>query len=126
MESWKDIKNFEGLYMISNEGRVKSLGNKPRYKNRKDIILKSGKNSNYYEIVILYKDKKKYTKKVHRLVAEAFIPNPENKPCVDHIIPVTKECCCNHVDNLRWVTMQENVNHCIELGRKTKPPIYIY
>lgn len=90
---WKDIKGFEGLYQISNTGEVKSLGNKPRYPNRKDKILKAGKNSNHYYVVVLYKDGKKYTRKVHRLVVEAFIPNPYNKPCIDHIVPVTKDCC---------------------------------
>lgn len=57
-------------------------------------------------------------------MAEAFIPNPYNKPCIDHIVPVTKDCCNNSVENLRWVTMKENVDHCSELGRKTKPPLY--
>ena len=123
-EIWVDIKDFKGLYQISNYSRVKSLGNKPRYKNRKDKILKSGKNSNGYYVVILYKDGSKTTKKVHRLVAEAFLPNYDSKPCVDHYEPVESDYCNNCAYNLRWVTMKENMQHSIELGRFKKPPIY--
>lgn len=125
IETWKDINGYEGLYKVSNYGRVKSLGNKPRYPNRKDIILKQGKNSNYYWVVILYKDGLTRTKKVHRLVAEAFIDNPLNKLVIDHYYPVTKELCNNCLYNLRWVTMKENMQHSIELNRFKKPPLYL-
>jgi len=124
-EYWKNIKDFEGLYQVSNYGRVKSL--KRETNNHycyKDRILKAGKNSNGYYIVILCKDHKKHTKKVHILVAKAFIPNPLNKPCVDHDKPVEKNYCNNCVYNLRWATLKENIEHCRELGRFNKPPEY--
>ena len=96
MEEWRDIKGYEGLYQVSNEGRVKSV--------RRNIILKPSIQRGY-AIVIFSVDNYKVTKKVHRLVAEAFIPNPQNKPCVDHINTIRDD---NRVENLRWVTIQEN------------------
>ena len=124
-ERWKDIKNYEGLYQVSDYGRVKSL---ERFNRRniivKEKILKMGKNSEYRYIVILSKDGKHETKKVHRLVAEAFIPNPENKPEVNHIKPVTKEECMNRVDKLEWVTSAENSEYAKKLNRTINPPIH--
>lgn len=112
---WLDVVGFEGLYKVSNKGDIKNaMTNK---------MLKQGKNSSNYYLVILCKDRHKYTKKVHRLVAEAFIPNPENKPEVNHIQVVTKDCCNNCVDNLEWVTRKENYLHCKKLNRDSKPPI---
>ena len=121
-EIWVDIKDFEGLYQISNYGRVKSL--KRKTKNNacyKDRILKQGKNSKGYWLVVLCKDDEKYTKKVHILVANAFIPNVNNKPIIDHIEPVDDDCN-NCVYNLRWFTMKENSQHSIELHRNSPPP----
>ena len=74
-EEWKDIKGYEGLYKISSYGRVKSLGND---KNRKEKILSSKSNREGYVRVYLFKDGKGKMYRVHRLVAEAFIPNPNN------------------------------------------------
>ena len=123
-EEWKDVKDFEGLYRISNYGRVKSL----KRINLKGVIIKerillASKNDGYRYIVVLNKNKKKYTKKVHRLVAEMFIPNPENKPEINHIIPVTKELCDNRVCNLEWVSSKENSQWSIHIGRNSKPPV---
>lgn len=127
-EYWKDIKDFEGLYQVSNYGRVKSLKRKTNnHMCISDRILRVGLNDNGYHIVILCKDHKKYTRKVHILVAKAFIPNPLNKPCVDHDKPVEKDYCNNCVYNLRWATHKENSQHSIDLGRAYnggKPPIY--
>ena len=81
MEEWRDIIEYEGLYQISNKGRVKSLGNN---KNRKEKIL-SLKPINGYMRVFLYKNGKPKPYSVHRLVAIAFIPNPNNYPEVNHI-----------------------------------------
>ena len=105
-EIWKDIKGFEGLYQISNLGRVKSVA---RYSEQNHFlpekILSICHAIAGYTDVSLYKDGKRYHKKPHRLVAEAFIPNPNNLPEVDHI-DTNKDNNC--VDNLRWVTHSEN------------------
>ena len=90
-EIWKDIKEHEGYYMVSNLGRVKTLDrwrNCPSNKKikylRKGKILKQMKDKSGYLLVSLYKNKKARRWLVHRLVAETFIPNPENKPQVNH------------------------------------------
>jgi hypothetical protein len=105
-EIWKDIEGFEGYYQISNIGRVKSLS---RFSCQKHFveekILKQRPNNSGYMDVILYKDGKKYHKKVHRLVAKAFVENPKNLNEVDHIDTNKKN---NNFNNLRWVTHSEN------------------
>lgn len=105
-EQWKDIKNYEGLYQVSNFGRVKSLPrtNKKR-KIKKEIIKVFTKSPNGYLKAGLSKEGKTKYYFVHRLVAEAFIPNLENKPCVNH-----KDCNKknNNLSNLEWVTHEEN------------------
>ena len=123
-EEWKDIKDFEGLYQISNYGRVKRLQKilKSYILNHDTNILKSKicrcqlKHEKYLGVV-LTKNNKKYNKQIHRLVAETFIPNPENKPQVNHINPVTPDYCDNRVCNLEWCTKSENTQHMLKLGR---------
>ena len=105
-EIWCEIKDFEGLYQVSNMGRVKSLKREVLGKmNSTRIIfeklLSDRDNGKGYRVLELYKDSKRYFKKVHRLVAEAFIPNPENKPEVNHIDTDKTNNC---VTNLEWVT----------------------
>jgi hypothetical protein len=100
-EVWKDIKNYSG-YRVSNLGRVKSFGF------RKVIIRKLGVDKNGYLVVCLYKNKGKKMVKVHRLVAQAFISNPENKPEVNHKDGNKQNNC---VDNLEWATASENQMH---------------
>lgn len=111
-EIWRPIKNFEGLYEVSNLGRVKSVARKSwnGYKmiEQKEVITYGSKHSTGYMSKILYKDNKPYNKRVHRLVAEAFIPNPENKPTVNHI---DEDKTNNNVYNLEWATMKEQNNH---------------
>lgn len=104
-EIWRDIPTYEGLYQVSNFGRVKSLGRfgynlfLGRYW-RRERILRPHKHSNGYIDVELCKDGIKTKFLVHRLVARAFIPNPENKPLVDHI---DTDRTNNRAENLRWV-----------------------
>jgi hypothetical protein len=105
MEIWRDIEGFEDLYQISNEGRVKSLGNN---KSRKEKMLKGVKNSNGYLGVGLYKNGKLVRKYVHRLVAEAFIPNPNHYKEVNHKDENKQN---NHVDNLEWCSSKYNANY---------------
>ncbi|BDZ79129.1 NUMOD4 domain-containing protein [Claveliimonas bilis] len=98
-EVWKDIEGYEGLYKVSNLGRIWSC----RYKKCMRKNLCKG-----YERVNLKKDGIEKTMQVHRLVALAFLPNPQNKPEVNHI-DENKEN--NNVDNLEWVTSKENANY---------------
>lgn len=111
MEIWKDIKGYEGLYQVSNLGRVKSLNYLGHHKEmiKKPSLQKKTtmKSSQYYQTV-LYKNGKAKTVTVHRLVAEAFIPNPDNLPQVNHI---DHNPLNNKVDNLEWCTAKYNSNH---------------
>lgn len=111
-EIWKDVVGYEGLYKVSNLGRIMRTNN--------GIIKNQRLNPNRYWVVDLYKNKQQKTKSVHRLVAEAFIPNPDNKPCVNHIKPVTHNCCDNTVENLEWCTFKENTRHAWKIGRINK------
>lgn len=99
-ERWKDIESYEGLYQISDYGRVKSY-----YTNK---ILKCGIDKRGYTRVSLCKNKKIGYYRINRLVACAFIPNDSCKPLVLHIKPVDKDYCNNNVDNLYWGTSTEN------------------
>lgn len=122
-EIWKDIKGYEKFYQISNLGRVKSLTRISSYYNalyneekqriRKEHIMKTHTPKNRYTSVILTKNGIEKTFTVHRLVAEAFIPNLENKSQVNHI-DGNKENNC--VDNLEWVTSSENNKHAFITG----------
>lgn len=109
-EIWKDIEGYEGLYQVSNLGRVKSLDRKidfkdGRYATYKGRVL-SPKIKNGYKYVVVTQNSKYRTFLVHRLVAKAFLPNPENKPCIDHI---NTDRTDNRVENLRWCTHKENM-----------------
>lgn len=107
MEEWKAVKGFEGKYEVSNIGRVRSLlGRQPR-------IMGQPISLGYCMINL---DRKPTG--VHRLVAEAFIPNPDNKPFVNHLNGDKKD---NFAINLEWVTPQENITHAIETGLSAVP-----
>lgn len=108
-EIWKDIRGYEGLYQVSNLGRVKSLAWPCHHKKSK--ILKPFNNGRGYSVVCLYTvDAKKKVKKflVHRLVADAFIPNPNKKTDVNHKSGIKTD---NSVSNLEWATKSENMRH---------------
>ena len=107
-ELWKPIKGYEGLYEVSNLGEVRSF----RRKGAKGGILKPAENRNGRLFVNLHLNNKGKVKKIHRLVAEAFVPNPEGKPEVNHIKGNPKN---NHVDNLEWATSLENQEHAKRL-----------
>lgn len=108
-ETWKDIQDFEGKYQISNLGRVKSLYNDNGYKKTyREKILKYSIKKNGYCQVILVKNRKRYSKNIHRLVAQAFIPNPNNLPCVNHKNEIKSD---NAVENLEWCTISYNTRY---------------
>lgn len=114
METWKDIFGYEGLYQISNRGRLKSLVGGWR---KSEKILKSCHNTDGYLIIGLYKDKKRKTKRVARLIAEAFISNPNNKPQINHKNGIKTD---DRIDNLEWVTSSENHQHAFRVGIKSQ------
>ena len=122
-EIWKDIQNYDGLYQVSNLGNVKSLERYFPSKNPKtpiahvnEKILKLSANKKGYLSANLYKNGKMKNIQVHRLVAQAFLPNPSNKLYVNHI---DGNKCNNRVDNLEWVTPSENLHHAYSTKLRT-------
>ena len=122
IEEWKDINGYEGLYQVSNLGRVKALSKIVRKLNPKgkftefhlkEKILKNILNVNGYYYVYLYGNDKKERFYVHRLVAMAFIPNP--KSTVNHKDGNKLNNC---IDNLEWTTYGENNKHAYDIGLK--------
>ena len=108
MVEWSFIKGTNNIYMVSNEGDVRSIDRTDslgRFK--RGVVLKKMLVCGYFYVNIVVNNKQKLMR-VHRLVAEAFIPNTENKPCVDHI---NGDKMDNRVENLRWTTYKENTNN---------------
>lgn len=118
-EIWKDIKGYEGLYRISNLGNVKSLERKVIKSNgivqiRKERIMNKRKNSDGYYVAKLNVNKMSKSINIHRLVAEAFIPNPLNLPEVNHKDYNRTNNC---VDNLEWCSHIDNIKYSSNVGR---------
>ena len=105
METWKAIDGYEGIYEVSDKGRVKSLGNN---KFGKEKILKPGKTHVGYLRVTIYKDGHAKRLLVHRLVAEAFIQNPNNLETVNH---KDEDKTNNVASNLEWMSIADNINY---------------
>lgn len=118
-EKWKDVVLFEGFYMISTLGRLRNFSKEIFCSKNNSYsffgakILKKGISFHGYHQHVLTKNKVNSTKKIHRMVAEAFIPNPENKPCVNHINGIKSD---NRVENLEWCNHSENALHAHKLG----------
>ena len=117
-EIWKDIENYEGCYQVSNLGRVRSLTRKVKtfngFRTTKGQLLKPLKtNTNYYRVDLKRNQKDKYIS-IHRLVAQAFIPNPNNYPVINHIDGDTSN---NAVTNLEWCTQSHNIKEAYRVGR---------
>ena len=110
---WKDIKGYEGIYQVDENGNVKSCERNTSGKHIKEKIIKGGNYSNDYRFVCLRKDGKNSNKSIHRLVANAFIPNPNNYPYVNHKDGNKSN---NNVTNLEWCTAKQNLQHAIDIG----------
>ena len=121
MEVWKDIQGYDGLFQISNLGNVKRKQKTYFCCNNTKRVLKErlivGDIARGYKRVELWHNRNHKKYMVHRLVAKAFIPNPENKPEIDHIDgnPLN-----NMVENLMWCTHRENLNNPITRQRKSE------
>ena len=122
-EEWRDIKGYEGFYQVSNMGRVKSLertvagrnGSKRTIRGR--ILKPRSERNGYLQVALCNGSGKIKAFKVHRLVCEAFLENPENKPCVNHI---DENKTNNTASNLEWCTVSENINHGTRNARIAK------
>jgi len=105
-EKWKDTRGYEGLYKISDLGRIKSISDR-------DCILKPFVDSLGYMAINLKKDGKRKTERIHRLVAMSFIPNPKGKREVNHINGIKSD---SRLKNLEWCTPGENRKHAYSIG----------
>lgn len=120
IEIWKPVVGWEDRYMVSNLGRVKSL-----FLNN-ERVLKNVIGSNGYSYITLSANNERCIKTIHRLVCEAFLPNPENKPCIDHVntirsdnrVIINKDGSIDYdKSNLRWCTYSENRNNPLTLKK---------
>lgn len=114
-EVWKDVQGYEGLYEISNKGRVKSV--------KLNSIRKSHLSDRGYQIITLRNKNHTKSVRIHRLVAIHFIPNPEGKEQVNHIDFDPYNNC---VDNLEWVTNRENSCHSVKRKEKSSKYVGVY
>ena len=122
-EIWKDIKDFEGMYQVSNFGRVRSVDRLDSIgRLHKGNIKAIRDNGHGYKVVQMYKDNKPKIGYIHRLVATAFLENPDNKPEVHHI---DSDRSNNKLENLQWVTSKENNNFPEHIKSMKKNPNWL-
>ena len=127
MEEWRDIKGFEGLYQVSNLGHVKSVSRKiwngKGFFRSKEKFVSQVLNHKGYLMVQLWSNKNFKTISVHRLVADAFVPNPKDLPQVNH---KDEDKTNNKVSNLEWCTAKYNINYGtakIRMAEKCSKPV---
>lgn len=114
IEIWEPIKGYEGRYEVSTLGRIKSLAGKMWGKtSQQERVLIPAKAPNGYMRVLLYNSNKRKLISLHRQVAIAFIPNPDNKCCVNHKNGIKTD---NRAENLEWCTQKENIRHSKKMG----------
>ena len=124
-EIWKEIPGYDGKYLVSNHGRIKSMWRlrnlyvnghgRSNVRVHKERLMNPTDNGNGYLIVSLKSNNNRNSRYVHRLVAELFVENPMDLPVVNHIDYNKKN---NHADNLEWCTQRENISHSIPNMRK--------
>ena len=117
-EIWKDIKGYEGFYQASTLGRILAkerqvFHSRGGMKTLSEKILSKSKANNGYSVVCLCKEGKVKQETVHRIIAKTFIPNPEDKPQVNHINGIKTD---NRIENLEWATSHENNKHAFAIG----------
>ena len=131
-EEWKDVVGFEGLYKVSSMGRMASMNKIVNHwrgsRTIKPTLLSFSVNKQGYYQTNLTKNHQRFYILVHRIVAEAFISNIENKPAIDHI---DRNKLNNNVSNLRWCSLSENmhnpntVEHCRSINHPERPENYV-
>ena len=109
-ENWRDVVGYKGLYKVSNLGNVKNC--------LSGRILKSSNDNDGYKQIQLCKNGVRKTYKIHRIVAQAFIENPQNLPCINH---KDEDKTNNRVENLEWCTLKYNVLYGTGIERRSKP-----
>ena len=124
IEVWKDVVGYEGLYQVSNIGNVRSLDKYVLNRGKYPVLLKGRimkpSSSSGYWMLVLYKNGKGKNLKIHRLMAKSFLPNKENKECINHKNGIKTD---NNLENLEWCTISENNFHTWKMCLKKANPL---